>query len=228
MGRLPALSVALAALACGACNEGDRKPVTVTRERSQAVVASGAGTATSSTTAAANSPAAPSAAPAQPARKLCAGQMDRPGKPFPKLPMAQTAAPSARSLPAQLDTQGNWTWVNFWAAWCGPCKEEIPRLRSWEKKLNAAGKSFALAFISMDDDPRQLAQFLASQPEAGLQSTYWLQEGDMRERWLTAAGVSADPELPFHLLVDPQSKIRCVVNGAVEDHDFETVESLVR
>jgi thiol-disulfide isomerase/thioredoxin len=93
--------------------------------------------------------------------------------------------------------------VNFWAAWCAPCKEELPRLRSWEKKLNAEGKSFKLLLFSLDDDARQLEDLMKKEPADGVKSTYWLKDGKEREEWLTAAQVSTDPELPMHLLVDP-------------------------
>jgi thiol-disulfide isomerase/thioredoxin len=128
---------------------------------------------------------------------------------------------------ASLDPEGNWTWVNFWAAWCVPCKEEIPRLRTFEQKLNQSGKSFALTFVSLDDDARQLQDFLVAQPAGGVKSTYWLKDGPEREKWLIAAGVEADPELPAHLLVDPKGKIRCVVRGAIEDGDYDQIVALV-
>ena len=123
--------------------------------------------------------------------------------------------------------KGKWTWINFWAAWCVPCKEEIPRLKSWEQKLNQGGTPFRLVFVSLDDDPRQLQHVLKGAPADGLRSTYWLREGEEREDWLKAAGVDPDPELPAHLLVDPQGKIRCVVAGAVEDRDYAELTRLL-
>jgi thiol-disulfide isomerase/thioredoxin len=114
--------------------------------------------------------------------------------------------------------------VNFWAAWCGPCLEEIPRLKQWETQLSG---SLRVVFVSLDDDPRQLGQFLQSQPIDGLRHTYWLTEGREREEWLTAAGLKGDPELPVHLLVDPNGRIRCTIRGAVDESDYADLAALV-
>jgi len=48
--------------------------------------------------------------------------------------------------------------VNFWATWCDPCKAEMPRLASAEKKY--AGR---VSFLGVDvqDDPSIAARFAA-------------------------------------------------------------------
>ncbi len=38
--------------------------------------------------------------------------------------------------------------VNFWATWCGPCQEELPRLS--QIAASYAGKSVSFVFISID------------------------------------------------------------------------------
>jgi thiol-disulfide isomerase/thioredoxin len=140
--------------------------------------------------------------------------------------VSQASASNARRLKENLTPEsGSWTWVNFWAAWCAPCKEEIPRLVGWEKRLDQAGRRLRVIFVSLDDDERQLMQFLDG--SSSLRSTYWLKEGRQREDWMIAAGLDPDPELPVHLLVDPEGKIRCRVQGAVEDSDYESLARLL-
>ena len=39
---------------------------------------------------------------------------------------------------------------------------------------------------------------------------------------------SADPELPFHVILDPSGKARCTVQGAVDDADYPDVLALLR
>ena len=117
--------------------------------------------------------------------------------------------------------------VDFWAAWCAPCKEEIPRLFRFQQELVKSSPGFKLEFVSLDDDERQLTGFLGGQPPSGLRRSFWLKEGKEREEWLKAAGLENDPALPFHLLFDPKGKLRCVVKGALEDSDLASLKTLV-
>jgi thiol-disulfide isomerase/thioredoxin len=223
MGRLQAVVWALALAACD--EDPARKAPSAPRERSQAVadLAPAAPAASQQKPAASAAPAAP-----KPPRVLCGGRLAEPGRAFPKKPLGRAQAPGAAELPeTPAVASGKWTWVNFWAAWCGPCKEEIPRLRRFERELTRAGKAFQLAFITLDDDPRQLDRFLASQEADGLRSTYWLREGKEREDWLGAAALEPDPALPLHVLVDPRGKLRCTVKGAIEDGDYSQIAALV-
>src|SRR5439155_12178446 len=110
---------------------------------------------------------------------------------------------------------------------CAPCKEEMPRLSTFAERIGQAGGHLSLAFISLDDDERQLEEFLAAQPDAGVRSTFWLREGHERDEWLASAGIARDPSLPVQLLVDPKGKVRCMVNGAVSDGDYAEIAAIV-
>jgi thiol-disulfide isomerase/thioredoxin len=214
-----AFQVLLAGLAAalGGCEESPR-PASVTRERSQAIQGPQPPAAVAPPISAAAS-AAPR--PSASHKALCQGQM-REGKALPKLKVSR-ADQRSDALPKQaVESSGRWTWVNFWAAWCAPCKEEIPRLTAWEKALSP--KRLQVLFVSLDDDPRQLRQFLES---GGLRETYWLREGKERDDWLSEAALDADPELPFHLLVDPDNRVRCRIQGAVEDRDLPDLVRLL-
>lgn len=214
-------SVVLLLAACE--SPTDKKPVSAPLERSQVVEAKGPQPASAP---APVTPVVASSTPKAP-RALCAGQMSAPGRAAPKKPLSQSLASGEAALPETLPLGSGYTWVNFWAAWCAPCKEEIPRLFRFQQELAKSSPGFKLSFISLDDDERQLTAFLGSQPVSGLRRTYWLKEGKEREEWLKAAGLEADPELPFHLLFDPKGKLRCVVKGALEDSDLAALRAVV-
>jgi thiol-disulfide isomerase/thioredoxin len=215
----------VAHLALLACDEVKERAPLAPAERSQVIQQKSP--TTEATGAPAPTPAATTSTPPKPRRALCGGRLDAEGKNAPKRPISRMAAAGEPELTGDPAFSGGFTWVNFWAAWCVPCREEIPRLKDWQRKLSSGGKSFRLQFISVDDDERQLQKFLDEQPAAGLRSTYWLKEGKERDDWLSSAGVSSDPELPVHLLVDAKGKIRCRVQGAVEDADFPVLEGLL-
>ncbi len=222
MGRLPALIAAGIALlaSVAACDgkKGAPPPPPPSGGRSEAVVAKSAPRPAPTATA--------HAAPvAQAPRALCVGQEARPA---PRGAIKTEAAPGAQPLatPPPFGV-GKWMWVNLWAAWCGPCKEEMPRLRAWQNKLSASGVLIDLAFVSLDDDERQLQRFLEAQPPTGVRASYWLPDGSQRTSWLAALGVKDSPELPVHALVAPSGQITCVIHGAVEERDYATIAAFV-
>jgi thiol-disulfide isomerase/thioredoxin len=224
MGRLQALDARWCFWVCLGLACSKEAKTQTTRERSEIVQATGSAAAVPASPVAVSAVAPVTA----PARRLCEGQLGRPAREAPRRPMARKAALGAKPLGAPY-AAGHWTWVNLWAAWCAPCKEEMPRLQSFAARIaqNGGSADLALAFVSLDDDERQLEQFLADQPDTGVRSTYWLREGRERDEWLAAAAIHKDPTLPVQLLVDPKGKLRCVVNGAVADQDYAEIAAIV-
>jgi thiol-disulfide isomerase/thioredoxin len=60
------------------------------------------------------------------------------------------------------DLKGQVVVVNYWATWCGPCKEEMPSLAALAKDY--AGKPFKVVAISVDrtEDGQAAKDFLKS------------------------------------------------------------------
>lgn len=223
-GALLGLGLTCAGATLPACDSSQNKAPSAPRERSQAIQSTAA-TTTLANARATSAVAGSASAPPKRRRALCAGGLQE-GKSLPKKPVSRAAEDAAGELPADLKaTEGSWLWVNFWAAWCAPCKEEIPRLFAWERQLSSRQPPLRVAYVSLDDDERQLRQFL--QASSHLKATYWLREGKERDEWMSAAALEPDPELPIHLLVDPKGRVRCKVQGAVEDTDFSELERLL-
>jgi thiol-disulfide isomerase/thioredoxin len=166
---------------------------------------------------------APMARPTKPPRKLCDGQTLRDP---PKTIEAARSIEGTPSLPPLRYGEGKWIWVNVWAAWCKPCKDEIPVLVKWREKLRAAGAKLDIAFVSLDDDQREMKRFMKTQPEGGLRASYWLVSDEERDAWFESVGFEDTPQLPLHALVNPEGKLACVIKGAVEHSDYPALAAL--
>jgi thiol-disulfide isomerase/thioredoxin len=216
MGRLPAVGLLLLA-ACDSPSSGGGAT-----SRSEQVIASGAPTATA-TTAPTESAAVH---PAPRAGKLCSADVK--GRTLPKVTLAHVEAPGAPRIDGVLPPpKGQWTWLNFWAAWCGPCKEEMPRLMAWQDRFAKGGTPVRMVFVSLDDDDRQVQDFLSKQPEGGVRSALWLPEGPSRTSVLSGLKMQTTPQLPEQALVDPAGKVRCFAQGAVEDTDYAEIAGII-
>lgn len=228
MGRLQAVAALFAAVAA-ACDRGaSGAGGGAASSRSDQVFAAGpTATPTASTALPPGEPPPHTGNAAPRARKLCVGDDSAKGRSLAKTPTSHLEATGATRIADLSSSRGQWTWINFFAAWCGPCKEEIPRLVEWSDRLAKAGTPIHLVFVSLDDDRRELQTFLDAQPESGVRSALWLPEGSTRDRWLKSLRIKSDPELPEQAIVDPEGRVRCFIEGAVEDGDYSEISSLV-
>ena len=132
---------------------------------------------------------------AKPARDLCQGQSpldDPPGE----LSISRAADGATAPSPVAYG-KGRWTWINVWAAWCEPCKKEMPMLLEWQKKLSEKGVSIDLVFVSIDDDQRELDRFLAGQPKDGVRASYWVPARRTRSPSSRPSASRTRPSSPF-------------------------------
>jgi thiol-disulfide isomerase/thioredoxin len=112
------------------------------------------------------------------------------------------------------ELRGSIVVVNFWATWCGPCREELPLLSTLSQQY--AGKKVHFIAVSADE-PKNRAkvdQFLSRQK---LSMDVWLgADLDMMER----AGLGN--VLPATMILDEQGEIVARVFGQAHEEDVKT------
>jgi len=90
---------------------------------------------------------------------LCASSASiTPGAPAPAFQL-HSAASTDLSLG---DLKGQVVLINFWASWCGPCRQEMPVLEQLYKKYKAAG--FTLVGVNVEPKSADAEGFLKSTP----------------------------------------------------------------
>lgn len=100
------------------------------------------------------------------------------------------------------EQRGQVVMLNFWASWCGPCREEMPLLSAMSKKYGPMG--FALYGINVDadtDDAKKVLEKITVSypilfdPESKLSDLYKV-EG-----------------MPYSVLIDKKGEIRYIHKG---------------
>lgn len=126
---------------------------------------------------------------------------------------------------AKESERGSWTWVNVWATWCEPCREEMPLLSRFREALTREGNKVAIDLLSIDDGEAEDA--LKKTVAKGLPGPVsWVRSDADFGVFLDAMGVERSAAIPIHALVDPSGMLRCVRVGAIHDRDFGAVKAI--
>ena len=116
--------------------------------------------------------------------------------------------------------RGDVVMINFWATWCGPCRQEMPLLDELYSRYERVG--FNLLGVNIDDDSRRAMQMIE---ELGVSFPVLF---DARKEVSKLYEVEA---MPVTVLVDREGNVRYVHHGyrpGYEEKYLDQVRSLLR
>jgi peroxiredoxin len=106
------------------------------------------------------------------------------------------------------EQRGQVVMVNFWATWCGPCRQEMPHLNRLYEKYKASG--FVLLGVNVDDDARNAADVAA---KLGVTFPVLLDTDKKVSKLYDLA------TMPSTVLIDRDGKIRYVHRGYLTGYE---------
>jgi len=97
------------------------------------------------------------------------------------------------------DFKGKYVLVDFWASWCGPCRQENPNVVAAYNKYK--DKNFEILGVSLDQDKDSWMKAIKNDKLA------WKQMSDLKQWESNAVSTYKIQGIPFNVLIDPTGKI---------------------
>lgn len=131
-------------------------------------------------------------------------------KPVPNLELADLAG-HHQKLSA---LRGQIVVLSFWATWCGPCKEELPRLSQLSDTYRGKNVRFIAVSIDEKKDRPKIEPYLEKQ---NIHLEVWVGgDSDLLGRY------GLGDIVPATLILDPQGEVITRITGEATDQDVRT------
>jgi thiol-disulfide isomerase/thioredoxin len=118
--------------------------------------------------------------------------------------------------------KGQVVMLNFWASWCGPCRQEMPLLENIYKKYNKMG--FTLIGVNVEPDSKEAEGFLKQlQNPVSFPVIY--------DKDSTVSKAYDVQGMPSTVIIDRKGNIRVLHRGykpGDENEYLDSIRSLVR
>ncbi len=117
--------------------------------------------------------------------------------------------------------RGQVVFVNFWATWCPPCRDEMPSMLQLGRDLSTRhpGK-FRMVAISVDDGWPEVLQFFGGRLPGGIDVVHDPEQAATREYYCLARGGCPDSfKFPETYIVDANGKLVSYVVGPRDWND---------
>jgi len=116
--------------------------------------------------------------------------------------------------------KGQVVMINFWASWCGPCRQEMPLLESIYRKYNKMG--FTMIGVNVEPDSKAADEWLKATPV----SFPILYDRDSKvSKLYNVAG------MPSTVIIDRSGKLRKLHRGyqpGDENEYLDSIRALIR
>lgn len=138
------------------------------------------------------------------------------GRPAPDFALKSSSGENLRLS----EFRGDVVMVNFWATWCGPCRQEMPLLDQLYSRYARVG--FSLLGVNIDDDSRRAMDMVS---ELGVSFPVLF---DAQKEVSKLYQVDA---MPVTVIIDREGNVRYVHHGykpGYEEKYLDQIRSLLR
>ena len=119
-----------------------------------------------------------------------------------------------------VDFRGQVVMINFWATWCGPCREEMPHLEALHRRYSGLG--FTLLGVNVEENSADAVAWLEEMPVSF--PILFDPENQVTELYDVVA-------MPSTVLVDRQGNVRFLHHGYQPgyENDYQSqIRALIR